>query len=311
MGRVPVLLAISPCASGGTWHRVIQPIFCTKTKIKTACTSPQLKAVGVGVGRAVSASDEDVRGLPGEKCRPADKFPRVGAPVGKAPSMGGQLDDLSDKWFTLAGPDATGQIPLSLGLRAQARLETAGGVEEPTPDETVQVLKPGSFMARQAFVAAVDGIVSSKGGDQAKVRTCECIRGHAGIRLSIHLSSDARVLVQALVHTLHERMHPCKARSCFLHAQVVAELEGMVSDIERFGPPPAETGDEIKDMNAYRQYHGLDKALAYLLQTLVVEEPAECVKALIDKLEGMPRLAELRSKFPDGSYAEAFAQKPL
>merc|ERR1712216_811744 len=135
--------------------------------------------------------------------------------VGKAPSMGGQLDDLSDKWFTLAGPDATGQIPLSLALRAQARLEAAGGVEEPTPDETVQVLKPGSFMARQAFVAAVDGIVSSKGGDQAKV---------------------------------------------------VAELEGMVSDIERFGPPPAETGDEIKDMNAYRQYHGLDKALAYLLQ---------------------------------------------
>ena len=271
----------------------------------------QLKTVGVGVGSAVSASDEDVRGLPGEKCRPADKFPRVGAPVGKAPSMGGQLDDLSDKWFTLAGPDATGQIPLSLGLRAQARLETAGGVEEPTPDETVQVLKPGSFMARQAFVAAVDGIVSSKGGDQAKVRTCECIRGHAGIRLSIHLDSDARVLVQARVHTLHERMHPCKAQSCFLHAQVVAELEGMVSDIERFGPPPAETGDEIKDMNAYRQYHGLDKALAYLLQTLVVEEPAECVKALIDKLEGMPRLAELRSKFPDGSYAEALAQKPL
>ena len=119
------------------------------------------------------------------------------------------------------------------------------------------------------------------------------------------------MLVQARVHTLHERMHPYKARSCFLHAQVVAELEGMVSDIERFGPPPAETGDEIKDMNAYRQYHGLDKALAYLLQTLVVEEPAECVKALIDKLEGMPRLAELRSKFPDGSYAEALAQKPL
>ena len=88
-------------------------------------------------------------------------------------------------------------------------------------------------------------------------------------------------------------------------------MEGMVSDIERFGPPPAETGDEIKDMNAYRQYHGLDKALAYLLQTLVVEEPADCVKALIDKLEGMPRLAELRSKFPDGSYAEALAQKPM
>ena len=97
--------------------------------------------------------------------------------------MGGQLDDLSDKWFTLAGPDATGQIPLSLALRAQARLEAAGGVEEPTPDQTVQALKPGCFMARQAFVSAVDVIVSSKGGDQAKVRTCECIRGHAGVRL--------------------------------------------------------------------------------------------------------------------------------
>ena len=32
VGRVPVLLAISPCASGGTWHRVIQPIFLHKNK---------------------------------------------------------------------------------------------------------------------------------------------------------------------------------------------------------------------------------------------------------------------------------------
>ncbi len=32
-------------------------------------------------------------------------------------------------------------------------------------------------------------------------------------------------------------------------------------------------GDEVHDVNSYRQYHGLDKALAYLLHSLVVEEP--------------------------------------
>ena len=60
MGRLPVLLAISPCASGGTWQGDPTYFFSQKQKSK-------LKAVGVGVGRAVSASDEDVRGLPGEK----------------------------------------------------------------------------------------------------------------------------------------------------------------------------------------------------------------------------------------------------
>ena len=80
VGRVPVLLAISPCASGGTWHRVIQPkrldhpvfVFLHKNKNQICLFTAllrrsQLKTVGVGVGSAVSASDEDVRGLPGEK----------------------------------------------------------------------------------------------------------------------------------------------------------------------------------------------------------------------------------------------------
>ncbi len=58
----------------------------------------------------------------------------------------------------------------------------------------------------------------------------------------------------------------------------------------------------MEDMNAYRQYHGLDKAMGYLLQSLIVEEPADPVKALISKMEQMPKLAKLRKELPDKPY---------
>ena len=94
-------------------------------------------------------------------------------------------------------------------------------------------------------------------------------------------------------------------------------------------------------MNSYRQYHALDKALAFLLQSLVVEEPADpgcrlsreppapapaangcsssaiwfpfrafsCltfaahpVQAMVEKLEKLPSLAELRETYKDVPY---------
>jgi len=62
------------------------------------------------------------------------------------------------------------------------------------------------------------------------------------------------------------------------------------------------SGNAVEDMNAYRQYHGLDKAMGYLLQSLIVEEPADPVKALISKMEQMPKLAKLRKELPDKPY---------
>ncbi len=62
------------------------------------------------------------------------------------------------------------------------------------------------------------------------------------------------------------------------------------------------SGNAVEDMHAYRQYHGLDKAIGYLLQYLIVEEPGDPVQALISKMEEMPKLAKLRKELPDKPY---------
>ena len=62
------------------------------------------------------------------------------------------------------------------------------------------------------------------------------------------------------------------------------------------------SGNAVEDMHAYRQYHGLDKAMGYLLQCLIVEEPGEPVQGLIAKMEEMPKLAKLRKELPDKPY---------
>jgi len=82
----------------------------------------------------------------------------------------------------------------------------------------------------------------------------------------------------------------------------------VIADIQLLGPPPPETGDTVKDIHAYRTYHGLDKALGYLLQTLITTEPSDPVAAMIEQMQDMPRLAELRAKYPDTPYAQALSK---
>jgi hypothetical protein len=66
--------------------------------------------------------------------------------------------------------------------------------------------------------------------------------------------------------------------------------------------PLSVSGNAVEDMHAYRQYHGLDKAMGYLLQCLIVEEPGDPVQGLIAKMEEMPKLAKLRKELPDKPY---------
>lgn len=169
--------------------------------------------------------------------------------------MGGPLDDLADKWFALCDPEGSGQVYLSLALRAQMRLEEAGGDDAQATKDKLVAMKPGEKVARDVFLNTVNHVVASSGKE----------------------------------------------------AQVGRALQDMIKDIELLGPPPAETGDTVRDIHAYRTYHGLDKALGYLLQSLITKEPADPVEAMIEQMHSMPRLAELRQQYPDTPYAQALS----
>jgi len=108
------------------------------------------------------------------------------------------------------------------------------------------------------------------------------------------MKPGTKLSCEAFVQTVNQL-----ATSSGKEAEMQAELLAMIDEVKRLGPPPPETGDAVKDMHAYRQYHALDKALAFLLQSLVVEEPADPVKSLVDKLEKLPSLAELRETYKD------------
>jgi len=111
------------------------------------------------------------------------------------------------------------------------------------------------------------------------------------------MKPGAKTSFEAFLQTVNQL-----ATSSGAEAEMQAELVAMIAEVKRLGPPPPETGDAVKDMNSYRRYHALDKALAFLLQSLVVEEPADPVQAMVDKLGKLPSLAELRETYKDVPY---------
>mmetsp|Transcript_72684 Transcript_72684/g.151817 ORF Transcript_72684/g.151817 Transcript_72684/m.151817 type:complete len:167 (+) Transcript_72684:139-639(+) len=140
------------------------------------------------------------------------------------------------------------------------------------------------------------GKISLALGHAAKSRILLAISGEGGEKEAPKLKAGAEMTVDAFVKEVQSVVEQTGEE------EVGKELDVMIKEVETLGVPPVETGDPVRDMNEYRRYHGMDKALGWLLQKLVTEQPDDPVNHLLSSVEAMPAFAVLRHQMGDQPY---------
>jgi hypothetical protein len=183
--------------------------------------------------------------------------------------MSGPLDDLADKWFTLCDSENQDQIFASLALRAQVRLEEAGGVDSRATKDTLDSMPRDTLIARHVFVRTVNEVVASSGKEAEVGKALQEMIADIQL-LGPPPPETGSCFLCSLAIFMKTRPHPCACTGFSLSACMVLTVCAPLCLVLL-----STTGDTVKDIHAYRTYHGLDKALGYLLQTLITTEPSD------------------------------------